>query len=600
MELNWRIYSKKADFFGIAKKFNIDPVVARVLRNRDLTEDDEIQAFLYGDMRITHPPELMKDMDKGVRIIMQKIREGKKIRIVSDYDVDGVTSNYILLEGLKKAGADVSFEIPHRIKDGYGINERIIREAYNDGVDTIITCDNGIAALSAIKLAKELNMTVVVTDHHEMPYKTSEETGETEYIRVPADAVIDIKQPDCNYPFKGICGAVVALKFIEYLYKIMGISFEKDKYITFAAIATVCDVMPLKDENRIYVKKGLTLIRETENVGLRALLRETELSDGREITAYHLGFIIGPCINAAGRLDKADKALSLFLSRDRDEAEKIAIELKRLNDSRKKLTEDGVFEAENYIRENGLEKLNVFIIYISGLHESLAGIVAGRIKEKYYRPVIVFTDSLEEGILKGSGRSIEGYNLHRELTACSSLIEKFGGHELAAGVSIKKENFHKFAEKINKNENISKEDLLPKLFIDAAMPMSYAYMELVEQLESLAPFGTGNERPVFAEKGVRIKSARIIGQNKNTVKFNLISGNGKLCEGIFFNAEEFINNIKLWFTEQECDKMLNGEKNDIVLDIAYRPDINEYQGRRSLQIKIEGYRKNLENEELKQ
>lgn len=581
METNWRIYAKKADFNALAAKYNIDPVVARVIRNRDITTDQEIEMYLYGGLNMAHEPLLMKDMDAGTDIMIRKISEHKKIRIISDYDVDGVMSNYVLLKGLGDAGADVSFEIPDRMKDGYGINERIIKKAVEDGIDTIITCDNGIAAVSAIALAKESGLTVIVTDHHEEQKE-----------RVTADAVIDIKQSDCTYPYKEICGTTVAYKFIKCLYQKLDLPLTQNAFLEFVAIATVCDVMALTDENRIYVREGLKKLRATDNVGLRALLRAAGLDDGRALNSFHLGFVIGPCINATGRLESAERGLRLLCSDNMEEAEKLAEELISLNETRKGMTVQGVEEAVRIIEEQGMEQYHVLIVYVPGLHESLAGIVAGRLREKYYKPVIILTDSeADSRMLKGSGRSIEGYHMFEAIQECSSCLEKFGGHELAAGLSLRKERYTEFLTAMNEKETMTEEVLTPKLFIDVPMPASYVYFQLVEQLNALAPFGKGNEKPVFAEAGLRAAAARILGKNRNVLKLTLEDKEGRRFDGIYFEPEEFINNIKEWFTEQECDKMLNGSACNIYLDIAYQPDINEYMGRKSIQLKIINYRK---------
>ncbi|MBQ8913349.1 MAG: single-stranded-DNA-specific exonuclease RecJ, partial [Lachnospiraceae bacterium] len=435
MKEKWTVYAKRADFYEIGKKFNIDPVVARVIRNRDIVGDDAIEKYLHGNMKDTHAPELMKDMDKGCGIMAEKIKEGRKIRIVSDYDVDGIMSNYILYKGLMEAGADVSYEIPDRLTDGYGINTRIIDDAKADGVDTIITCDNGIAAFEAVELAKSYGMTVIVTDHHEVPYVENED-GTRNYKLVPADAVIDIKQQDCEYPFKEICGAGVAYKFIRRLYELTDKPWEdEDRYIEMLGLATVCDIMSLTDENRFYVKRALEIIKDTQNVGLKALILVNGLFN-RRITAFDFGFVLGPCFNATGRLESAKVGLSLLLSNDEEFALKEAEKIKLLNAERKDMTEEGTKRAIEIVEKDYKDDI-ILVIYVPGLHESLAGIVAGRIKEKYYKPTLLFTDG-EDGILKGSGRSIEGYNMFDELNAIRQHFLKMGGHEMAAGFSIEK------------------------------------------------------------------------------------------------------------------------------------------------------------------
>ncbi len=578
----WRVYAKKADFNNIAARFNVDPVVARVIRNRDVIGDDDIEMFLYGGFRNLHDPHLMKDMDKGTRIIADKITEGKRIRIISDYDVDGVMSNYVLLKGLRELGADVDYEIPHRIRDGYGINERIIRCAIDDKIDTIITCDNGISANAVISFAKDNGITVVVTDHHEEP---------ADNLAV-ADAVIDIKQRDCSYPYKEICGAVVAFKFLQCLYERMGKAFNADEYKEFIALATVCDVMELKDENRIIVAEGLRKLKRTENLGLKALIKANALDDGRDFNSFHFGFVLGPCINAAGRLDDARKGLDLLLSETEEIAEERAAELVSLNETRKSMTTEGVDAAELTILEEGLKDDKVLVVYVPDLHESLAGIVAGRLRETYYKPVVVFTDSIKDkDILKGSGRSIEGYHMFKELEAAKDYLYKFGGHELAAGLSIKREMLAEVRRVLNENETMTEDILTEKIMIDVPMPTSYITIRLVEQLNALAPFGKGNEQPIFAESGFKVKRARILGKDANVLKLTLINSSNRQVDAIYFNPDEFINDINLWFTEEECDKMLKGVDNNIRLSIAYQPDINEYMGNKSIQIKIKHYMK---------
>ena len=704
-DTKWTVYGKRADFFANAKRFNIDPVTARVIRNRDIIGDEAIEMYLNEDMSMAHEPSLMKDMTKGCRIMLDKMREGKKIRIISDYDVDGVTSNYILYKGLLKVYKKVSreiqedrrsqensesleshqdhenrknrivpyidYDIPHRITDGYGINVRMVDKAYAEGIDTIITCDNGIAAFPAVERAKELGMTIIVTDHHDVPYDivpdTDVEPGNTansddttksynttrKYKIVPADAVIDHKQPDCQYPCKELCGAGVAFKFIQLLFRMSGIP-EKEvmEYIEYLGIATVCDVMNLVDENRVFVKLALKRLRHSSNKGLAALIRNSGIAD--RISSFHLGFIIGPCINAAGRLDDARTSLEFLLEEDSFVAETRAVELININNERKDMTIKGTeiamklidqgdtsiyagtrfdvwtqnADTQNIFPEtegnrnniealsngaddnrNNIEALSpetegnrynievpsleddVFVIYIPGLHESLVGIVAGRIKEKYYRPVLLFTDSEEPGIMKGSGRSIEGYNMYDEINKESDLFVKFGGHEMAAGFSIKAENFNSLKRNLNRNSTMGEEVLTPKLRIDVPMPFSYITQKLVNELSVLEPFGKGNEKPVFAQSGVRVKKAVIMGRNKNVLRFSLAMDNGGTIEAVDFTPDVIISNIKEWFGQSECDKMFKGLSNNVVLDIAYYPNINEFAGRASIQIMPLAYRK---------
>lgn len=588
MDYNWRMYAKRADFSAIGKKYNIDQVVARVITNRDVCGDAAIARYLYGSYEGCHDGRGMADMDKACRIMSEKIQQGKSIRIISDYDVDGVMSNYILYDGLVKAGARVTYEIPDRMLDGYGINERIIRAAYEDGVDTIITCDNGIAAFPAIELGKELGMTMVVTDHHDIPYEIEPDGGRS-YRLVPADAIIDNKRVDCEYPFKGLCGAGVAYKFIRCLYACMGIEWQdEDRYIDMLAIATQCDVMELVDENRIYVKKGLSIIEHTKNIGLKELLTVNNLSD-KEIKSYHLGFVIGPCINATGRLDSAKRGLALLLEENQTRARQLARELYELNASRKQMTETGVREGIELVEKHYLSD-TVLVVYMPKLHESLAGIVAGKLREKYYKPVLVITDS-EDGLVKGSGRSIEGYHMFDALTECADLLVKYGGHELAAGFSLKKTDLDELRRQLNEKQRLTKELLTPILRIDVPMPVAYITEKLVGDLALLEPFGKGNEKPIFGQSGLRIKRADRIGREGQYLKLTFMDESGYTVQGIDFNAEIFISSIKMWFGETECDKMFKGISNAVVLDVAYYPDVNEYNGRKQLQIKPITYRK---------
>lgn len=597
MEAQWMMYAKKADFFGIGEKYNIDPVIARVIRNRDVISELEIQKYLYGDLEDTHAPELMKDMEKGCAIISEDIKKGKHIRIISDYDVDGVMSNYILYKGMLRVAEQaackklsiIDYDIPHRIYDGYGINIRMVQAAYDAGVDTIITCDNGIAAFDAVAYGKKLGMTMIVTDHHDIPYDI-DQTGNKVFRIVEADAVIDHKQPDCSYPCKELCGAGVAYKFIQLLYRMNGIPEEEcQEFIEYLGIATVCDIMSLVDENRIFVKKALEALPHSKNLGLRALIRCSNRAN-QKLTTFDLGFIIGPCINAAGRLGDARTSLEFLLEEDSYRAEIKAEELININNQRKDMTIRGTNTAIQMIEKNGLTD-RVIVLYIPELHESLVGIVAGRIKERYYRPVLIFTDSEETDIIKGSGRSIEGYHMYDELNQCRKYFTKFGGHDMAAGFSMERRNLDALREALNANCKLDEQLLTPKLYIDVPMPFSYLTMELTKQLTLLEPFGKGNEKPVFGQSGVSVKKAAILGKNRNVLRLFLVMDNGKMIEGIYFETDGFISNIKEWFGDTECDKILNGMSNHVVLDIAYYPEINEYAGRTNLQVRILEYRK---------
>lgn len=614
-DMVWTMYGKRADFFGIAERFHIDPVTARVIRNRDMITDEEIDTYLNGGLDRLHDPVMMKNMEKGCSLMLEEIRSRNRIRIISDYDVDGVSSNYILYKGLQRvwehengspAGDGIDYDIPHRIYDGYGINIRMVDAAAADQVSMIITCDNGIAAFDAVRKAKEYGMRVIVTDHHDIPYDTDE--NDIRVYKVPeADAVIDHKQPGCEYPCKELCGAGVAYKFIQLLYRMCGIpEAECEAFIEILGIATVCDVMNLVDENRIIVREALHRLSDSSNYGLKALITNSG-RDGKKLSAFDLGFIIGPCINAAGRLGDAKTSLEFLLETDSFKANERAIELLNINNTRKDMTEQGtktaigLLETSDHllmgaVPETGVAALSdrVLVMYIPKLHESLVGIIAGRIKERYYRPVLLFMDSEEEGIIKGSGRSIEGYNMYDEINKCSDYFTKFGGHEMAAGFSMEKRNLARLREKMNANCTLDEKLLTPKLRIDVPMPLDYVSISLTEELEVLEPFGKGNEKPVFAQSGVRVKSARIMGKRQNVLRVSFLMENGGTIEGISFDPEVFISNIKQWFGTNECDKILKGMPGHVVLDVAYYPDINEFAGRRTLQIRLLEYRKHEE------
>ena len=586
MNEKWIVYNKKADFYRLSEQFHIDPVIARVIRNRDIVSPEEFERYL-GDDGSLYDPHSMKDMDKGVQLIQDAIIEQKKIRIISDYDVDGIMSNYILYQGLLRCNAQVDYRIPDRITDGYGMNENMVREAHDAGIEVLLTCDNGIAALLPIAYAKNLGMTVVVTDHHDIPFEYDED-GKKEYLQSVADAVIDPKQPDCNYPFKHLCGAGVAYKFIQTLYAICGVDVqEAERFIEFVALATICDVVDLRDENRILVKRGLAELNRTGNYGLRALIKVNNLGM-HQLQSYHLGFVLGPCINATGRLETAKLAMELLLEEHYDTALERAERLKALNDERKEMTQTGVAAAIEQVETTTLADDRVLVIYLPNTHESLAGIIAGRIRERYYRPTLIVTDS-EGGMLKGSARSIEAYNMHDALTECKDLLTAFGGHPMAAGFSLPAKNLEYFRHKLNVLCELTEEDLTPKLYIDVPMPIDYIHFDLIEQLEQLEPFGKGNEKPLFAQKNLKVLSARVMGRNANLLKLELECENGARMEGIYFEVEAFMENIKAWFGEAEWDQMMKGWLNKVALDIAYYPSINEYNGIRAMQIVIKSY-----------
>ena len=566
----WVVAAKKADFNLIGRQFHIDPVIARLIRNRDVVGEEKIKEYLLGTIDTIPSPWLMKDMKKAVDILEKKIQQQAKIRIIGDYDIDGVTSTYILLKGLTRIGANVDTYIPDRVADGYGIHEHLIDRAESDKIDTIVTCDNGIAACAEIQMAKEKGMTVIVTDHHDIPYR--EENGERRVILPPADAILNPKQYDCLYPNKNLCGAVVAFKYITALYERFDIQKkELEDYYELVAIATVGDVMDLQGENRILVKEGLRRLPNTKNKGLQELIRANNLEDSK-ITAYHIGFVLGPCINASGRLDTAARSLALLNAPTKEEAAKLAGDLTALNQSRKALTEKGKEEAIQLIETTELKNDRVLVVYLPECHESLAGVIAGRLREKYHKPAFVLTRG--EKCAKGSGRSIESYSMYDELVKCADLMVQFGGHPMAAGLSIEEENIEKFREQLNQNCTLTEEDLRPKIVIDVAMPISYITKELVEQISLLEPFGKGNVKPIFAQKGLRVLDSNIIGKNKNVVKLKLLDPQGAIIEGIYFGeADDFMNFIR--------------EKDSI--SITYYPEINRFRGRESLQIIIQNY-----------
>ena len=566
----WVVAAKRADFTAIGKEFGIDPVIARLIRNRDVQDKEEIRRYLHGTVEELASPHLMKDVDEAVEILRNKIKEKKQIRIIGDYDIDGVVSTFILLKGLKRVGAYADTYIPDRVSDGYGIHEHLIEKAHADGIDVIVTCDNGIAAYNEIAMAKEKGMTVIVTDHHEIPYKETE--NGRELIFPPADIIVNPKQPDCRYPEKRLCGAVVALKLVTALYEACGIpERELEDFIELGAIATVGDVMDLQGENRILVKEGLKRLSHTSNKGLRELIRANGLEDG-EITAYHVGFVLGPCINASGRLDTAARSLKLLCAETEEEAAKLAGDLTALNQSRKALTEEGKEEAIRIVEETEIGQDRVLVIFLPDCHESLAGIIAGRIREKYNKPVFVLTKG--ETMLKGSGRSIESYSMFEELVKCGDLMEQYGGHPMAAGLSIKEENVEEFRKRLNENCTLTEKDLRPKILIDVPMPVSYINKELVEEISLLEPFGKGNTRPLFAQKGLRVLSSRILGKNRNVAKLQLSDHTGCVMEAVYFG---------------EADEFINAVKGSNSISVTYYPEINRYQGRETLQIVIRNY-----------
>lgn len=559
------LYTKKADFEKIAREFHISPVTARIMRNRDVCGEEAIRRYLYGTKKDCYSPYLLKDVELAVDILQEKISKGKQIRIVGDYDIDGVCSTYLLFKALNRVGARVDYEIPDRIKDGYGINIQIIEAAAADGVDTILTCDNGISAVVELDRAKDLGMTVIITDHHDIARKDDKD------ILPDVAAIINPKQQDCNYPWKEICGAVVAYKLIMVLYERFEVpQKEWEEMIEFAAIATVGDVMKLQDENRILVKEGLARMPETKSVGLRKLVEKNNL-DIAHLTGFHIGFVIGPCLNAGGRLQTAKMALRLLLSEDEEEADRLAQELKLLNDQRKDMTSKGVEEAAKQV-EKLYSNDKVLVVYLPECHESLAGIIAGRIREQYHKPTMILTKA-EEGV-KGSGRSIEAYHMFKALLEVKELLTKFGGHPMAAGFSMPEEHVEQFRKELNKNANLTPEDFIPQLWIDVAMPMEYVSEPLIHELELLEPFGQGNEKPQFAQKGIHIRNVKVLGRNRNAVKLSMATPEGTTIDGI-------------WFGEGDAFIEEMGTKQTI--DVIYYPSINEYNGNRTLQMVIKEY-----------
>lgn len=566
----WFVSMKKADFNRIAQKYHISPILARLIRNRELTEDADIDYYLNGTISDLYDGMLMKDMDRAVEILAEKIRDKAAIRVIGDYDIDGVNATYILQEGLSGLGGDVDTDIPDRIKDGYGLNRMLIDRAIEDDIDTIITCDNGIAAAEEIAYGKKKGLTVIVTDHHEVPYM--EAGGEREYLLPQADAVIDPHRPDCEYPFKGLCGAAVAYKLVEAVYEVMQREVDDIDYLMEnVAIATIGDVMDLMGENRVFVKQGLEMLKRTNNQGLKALMECTGVQPDA-LSAYHIGFVIGPCINASGRLDTAKRALELLKAPNRREAVMLAEDLKALNDSRKEMTEKGVEQAVSQIENTPLKEDKVLVVYLPDCHESIAGIIAGRIKERYYRPTFVLTSG-EEGV-KGSGRSIEAYNMFEEMCKCRALFTKFGGHRLAAGLSIPEENVERFREVINELANLTEEDLQPRVSIDMQLPLTYVSEELISQLGLLEPFGKGNTKPVFAEKNLKVLDPRIIGKNRNVLKFRVQDVKGIQMEAIYFGDAA------------ACMEYMRSKPQ---MSFTFYPSVNEYKGKRTLQLTVVNY-----------
>ena len=610
MNEKWYVAAKKADFQGIAKRFGIDPVTARIIRNRDVVGDDEIRQYLYGTRAELGDPAQLQGGLEAASLLKQKIEAGKKIRIIGDYDIDGVNSTYILYRALTRCGAQVDYEIPDRMKDGYGLNISLLKLALEEGIDTVLTCDNGISAIAEIAYAKENGMTVIVTDHHEplfeeVPEEARAETAQPQtdtarripssdgariFRLPPADVLVNPKQPNCRYPYKKLCGAAVAWKVVCLLYRLYGMEEEAEQFLQFVGFATVGDVMELDGENRILVKEGLKQLRITQNYGWRALIQANNL-DFDTLNSYHIGFVLGPCINASGRLDTAKRSLRLLLAKDAAEAETLAARLKQLNDERKELTQAAVDLACEQIDGSTEANDRVLVVYLPDCHESIAGIVAGRIRERYGKPTFVVTNAEAEDEAKGSGRSIEAYSMFEEMVKCQDLFRKFGGHPMAAGFSLPRSRIDEMRRRLNENCTMTEEDMAEKIMVDVPMPINYIRESLVEELSVLEPFGNGNEKPLFAERHLKLLSARILGKNANVLKLQVANATGCTMEALYFGIPD---NILSYLTDKygknEVQKLLWGKVNQIEMDLTYYPSINEYQGRRTLQIVIKNFR----------
>lgn len=583
----WIEIRKGGNFMEMAKKYGIDPLIARIIRNRDIIDEKEITEYLYGGKEALHNPHLLKDVDKAAEIIAEGIAGKKAMRIIGDYDIDGVNATYILLDGIRRCGGKVDAAIPDRMKDGYGINEHLIEQALSDGKELLITCDNGIAAINEINFAKEKGMTVVVTDHHEIPYRNTEQGKE--FLRSKADAIVNPKQADCPYPCKGICGAVVAWKLVQVLYERMDIPVEEaDIFIENAGFATVGDVMDLTGENRILVKLGLKALEHTKNPGMKALIAKNKLSD-KPLSAYHIGFVLGPCINASGRLDTAKRSLELLLERDEVKASALAGELVELNESRKYMTQQETQKALEQIEKEGREKDKVLVVYLPECHESLAGIIAGRIREAYQRPVFVLTRG-EEGV-KGSGRSIEAYSMFDKMTEVAELFTKYGGHPMAAGLSMREEDIDKLREQLNQKAELSEEDMAEVVRLDAVLPMSYFTVDTIRQLSVLEPCGKSNTKPVFADRNIKVTRASIVGVNRNVLKLHLLDSKGNPVAGVYFGeVEKFLTFLSEKFGSEEVDAAMHGKENSIQFAAVYEPAVDTYSGRESVQAIIRRFR----------
>lgn len=584
----WVVATKKADFQLISEKFKIDPIIARIIRNRNIIEDEKIDIYLNGNEKHIASPFLMYDLEKAINLLNESVEKKEKIRIIGDYDIDGVCSTYILYQGLRQVTELVDYMIPHRMKDGYGLHKGLIHQAFEEGIHTIITCDNGISACEEIQYGKSLGMKIIITDHHEVSYEQLED-GQKVYVKPMADAIVNPKQQECQYPYQNICGGVVAYKVIQGYFLQYGIDAQLvlDELLEFAALATVGDVMELTDENRIITKMGLSFMRNTKNIGLQSLMEACGI-ESKNLTTYHLGFVLGPCLNATGRLDSAAKAMEMLLCRDKQEARKKADELKQMNDTRKKMTLTGVEQAKEAIEQMGIASQKVFVIYLPDCHESLAGIIAGRIREYYKKPTFILTKA-EEGV-KGSGRSIEAFHMYEEMIKCKQYFVKFGGHKLAAGLSMKEEDIPLFAKEINDQCTLTEADFVKKVTIDVPMPPSYITTDLIKQFSVLEPFGVGNPKPIFAFQGLIFLTCKIFGKNNNVGKFRVVDNENNYFNVIYFgDLEPFFEYISQKEGEQVCARFQNGETCKIPLSIIYYPDINEYGGRQTIQLIMNSY-----------
>ncbi|MDD5934942.1 MAG: single-stranded-DNA-specific exonuclease RecJ [Clostridiales bacterium] len=587
MKEKWMLEAKRADFNSLGQRFGISPVLARLIVNRGHQTEEEINRYLNCDLSLLYDGRLMKDMNKAVELVVNAIKAGETIAIGTDFDNDGILSGYTLHYAIERVGGKALLYAPDRVSEGYGLNRRIVDDAKAAGSNFIITCDNGIAAFDAINYAKSLGMTVVVTDHHEVAF-TEKEEGSREFILPNADAVVNPKQEDCAYPFKGLCGAGIAFKLICVLYEEFSISIEEAyQLLEYTAIATVADVMDLVDENRIIVKYGLSLLSNTQNIGLRALMEECSINMDR-LSSYHIGFVIGPCFNAAGRLDTVAMAFDLLQATNQADAVRLAKELRDLNESRKEMTQEGVDQAMELIEQSNIKDDKVLVIKLEHTHESLVGIIAGRVRERYHKPALVFVD-VEDGV-KGSGRSIEAYNMFEELLKCKDLLSKFGGHPMAAGLSLPAENLEALRKRLNENTTLTENDLIPVVKIDVPLPIGYLKLDFIDELERLEPFGKGNVKPVFAEQHFRVRKAVILGKNQNVLKLTINNSDGCEIDALYFgDIPAFNAYVEEIFGVEETRKMYHGQYNNVDLAFTYYPSINDYMGRQTVQIIIQNY-----------